>query len=97
MPRRAMMVLAVVVGAACQSFGTTRSSVDDGSITAAVKAKLVAERMTNITRVDVDTIEGTVYLSGIVDSPSQRATAEALARQVAGVKSVVNNLQIQKK
>jgi osmotically-inducible protein OsmY len=37
-----------------------------------------------------------VTLNGIVESADQKAKAEQLARQVGGVKSVKNNLQVQK-
>jgi osmotically-inducible protein OsmY len=95
---RFVLFLVLATCAGCQSMGATPGkSIDDASITASVKSKLVAQKMTNLTRVDVDTNKGTVYLNGIVDSPDQKATAEALARQVTGVKSVVNNLQVLKK
>jgi osmotically-inducible protein OsmY len=51
----------------------------------------------NLTRVDVDSNKGTVYLTGAVDSAEQQARAEQLAWQATGVKSVVNNLQVQNK
>jgi osmotically-inducible protein OsmY len=95
---RLALFLALATCAGCQSMGATSGKpIDDASITASVKSKLVAEKLTNLTRVDVDTNRGTVYLNGIVDSPGHKATAEALARQVTGVKSVVNNLQVLKK
>jgi hyperosmotically inducible periplasmic protein len=47
--------------------------------------------------VDVDTNNGTVYLNGTVETPDQKTRAEQLAWQAKGVKSVVNNLQVQKK
>jgi osmotically-inducible protein OsmY len=62
-----------------------------------VKAKLVADKPTNLTRVDVDTNHGTVYLNGSVESAEQKAHAEQLAWQASGVKSVVNNLQVVQK
>jgi len=84
---------------ACQSMTgkSTGTSVDDATITASVKSKLVADRPANLTRVDVDTNNGTVYLNGTVESPDQKTRAEQLAWQAKGVKSVVNNLQVQKK
>ena len=51
----------------------------------------------NLTRVDVDTNRRTVYLNGTVDTPEQKAKAEQLAWQSKGVKSVVNNLQVQQR
>ena len=92
-----LVALAVAVG--CQSL-TRRggeASMDDAAITASVKTRLVAEKATNLTRVDVDTNRGTVYLTGAVDSVEQRARAEQFAWQVKGVKHVVNNLQATQK
>jgi len=40
----------------------------------------------------VQTINGVVYLSGIVDTDLERRNAEAIALKVSGVKDVVNNL-----
>jgi hyperosmotically inducible protein len=95
----AMLLVLVMAFAACQS-ATGKSAgtnVDDAGITASVKSKLVADKAANLTRVDVDTNNGTVYLNGTVESPEQKSRAEQLARQANGVRSVVNNLQVQKK
>jgi hyperosmotically inducible periplasmic protein len=62
---------------------------------ARVKAKLVADKATNLTRVDVDTTNRVVSLNGIVQSRKQKNRAEQLAMQVDGVREVKNNLQIQ--
>jgi hyperosmotically inducible periplasmic protein len=95
----AVLLILVAVAAGCRSVtgksaGTT---VDDATITASVKSKLVADKASNLTRVDVDTNNGTVYLNGTVDSAEQKSRAEQLAWQAQGVKSVVNNLQVQKR
>jgi hyperosmotically inducible protein len=98
--RHVAVLLAIVLTmAACQSMTgkTVGQNVDDATITASVKSKLVAEKAGNLTRVDVDTNNGTVYLNGTVESPEQKTRAEQLAWQAKGVKSVVNNLQVQKK
>ena len=95
----AVLLVLVMTMAGCESMTgkSAGTNVDDATITASVKSKLVADRAANLTRVDVDTNSGTVYLNGTVDSPEQKARAEQLARQAQGVKSVVNNLQVQKK
>jgi osmotically-inducible protein OsmY len=49
-----------------------------------------------LTRIDVDTNGGVVALNGTVESADQRARAEEIARRVSGVKSVINNLQVQR-
>jgi hyperosmotically inducible protein len=95
-----MVILALVLlTTACQSTTgkTAGTSVDDATITASVKSRLVADKPANLTRVDVDTNNGTVYLNGTVESPDQKVRAEQLAWQAKGVKTVVNNLQVQKK
>ncbi len=91
-----VLVVVMVLAAACQSMTgkTAGTNIDDASITASVKTKLVADRASNLTRVDVDTNNGTVYLNGTVDTPEQRARAEQLAWRASGVRTVVNNLQL---
>jgi hyperosmotically inducible periplasmic protein len=93
-----MLTIALTLGA-CQSMTgkSAGTNVDDATITASVKSKLVGDKPANLTRVDVDTNSGTVYLNGTVETPDQKARAEQLAWQAKGVKSVVNNLQVQKK
>ncbi len=51
----------------------------------------------NLTRVSVRTVDGTVYLTGIVDSPEQQARAVEIASRVPGVKNVVNQVQVAQK
>jgi hyperosmotically inducible protein len=94
-----MLLVLVITATACQSMTgrSTGTNIDDAGITASVKSKLVADKAANLTRVDVDTNNGTVYLNGTVESPEQRSRAEQLAWQANGVRSVVNNLQVQKK
>ena len=89
-----VVVLTLAVGCQTTTGKSAGTVVDDTSITASVKAKLVADKPANLTRVDVDTNNGTVYLNGVVDTPEHRARAEQLALQASGVKTVVNNLQV---
>jgi hyperosmotically inducible periplasmic protein len=100
--RYALRSLSVVVLVAfalvgCQSMTgkTAGETVDDASITAAVKTKLAGEKMSTLTRIDVDTNKGTVYLNGNVENAAMKVRAADLARQVKGVKDVVNNLKVQ--
>ena len=95
----ALLLMIVSLASACQSLTgkTVGTNIDDTTITASVKTKLVADKPTNLTRVDVDTNNGTVYLNGAVDSAEQKARAEQLAWQANGVKGVVNNLQVLKR
>lgn len=97
-PLSMVLVAVVAVAVGCQSLTgkSAGTNVDDGAITATVKTKLVADKPANLTRVDVDTNRGTVYLHGSVETAEQKARAEQLAWQASGVKSVVNNLQVVK-
>jgi phage terminase large subunit GpA-like protein len=92
------VILGAVVLAGCQTTTgrTAGAVVDDSSTTAAVKSKLVADRPANLTAVGVDTVNGVVYLTGVVDTPEQRIRAEQLAWQSAGARQVVNNIQVQR-
>ena len=90
-----VMVVAVTAGCTSMTGKTAGENVDDASITASVKTKLAAEKPATLTKVDVDTNKGTVYLTGNVENAVIKARATDLARQVAGVREVVNNLKIQ--
>jgi len=93
-----LTVLAVMmVLAACQSTTgkTLGENIDDTGITTAVKAKLAAEKVSTLTRIDVDTNQGVVALNGTVKTVEDKVRAEQIARQVKGVRDVVNNLRIQ--
>lgn len=94
-----LLIVLVVAAAGCQAMSgrTAGETIDDAGITASVKSKLVADKMSSLTRVDVDTNSGSVYLNGTVDTVEQKTRAEQLAWQARGVKTVVNNLQVQKR
>ena len=93
----ALVTVAVLAGCGTLTGKSAGTNADDATITASVKSKLVADKAGNLTRVDVDTNNRTVYLNGTVDSAEQKARAEQLAWQAQGVKSVVNNLQVHKR
>jgi osmotically-inducible protein OsmY len=93
----ALAFLMSITGCTSTTGQTAGQYVDDSTITASVKAKLVADKLANFTRVDVDTTNKVVSLNGIVETPDQKMRAEQLAMQVSGVNRVENHLQIQKK
>lgn len=67
---------------------------DDAMLTAAVKAKMVADSPATAAAISVGTTEGVVTLTGAVDSDAVKAKAEQLAKSVEGVKSVTNNITV---
>jgi hyperosmotically inducible protein len=81
-------------GCAALTGKTAGRNIDDATISATVKTNLAAERAVTLTKIDVDTTEGVVYLNGVVDSVAMKQRAAEIAQQVSGVKRVVNNLQI---
>jgi hyperosmotically inducible protein len=74
----------------------TEQVVDDSVITAKVKAALAGDPRTKAHQVNVETHEGAVQLSGFVDSAEAKSTAGELARSVAQVRSVDNQLDVKK-
>ena len=69
-------------------------TINDATITARIKAKLLADSITGTT---VDTTGGVVTLTGAVSSADQRARAEKHAQETEGVKSVKNELVVKNK
>lgn len=73
---------------------TVGQVVDDGVVTATVKAKLVEDPVTKAHQVNVETQKGVVQLTGFVDSTTAKARATELARSVDGVALVRNDIEI---
>ena len=91
-----VVMLAMLTFAACStgSGRTVGENFDDASITAQVKARLAGEKVSTLTKVDVDTTHRTVYLHGVVDSEELRQRAYSIAWSVKGVNGVINNLTV---
>jgi hyperosmotically inducible protein len=73
---------------------TAGESIDDGMITAKVKAALIGDSRTKAHQIDVTTREGIVQLGGFVDSASAKSAAAEVAESVDGVRSVQNGLNV---
>src|SRR3990172_1206386 len=82
----------------CQAMSGEKmgEGMDDSYITGSVKTKLASDKLVSLTRVEVETNNGIVYLTGQVETAEQRSHIGSLASQVSGVKRVVNNLQVRK-
>lgn len=89
------LVMLSLVGCQSTTGKTAGQTIDDASITTAVQAKLSSDRLSNFSRIDVDTERGVVTLNGVVKSAEQKMRVVELTRGVAGVRTVNNNLQIQ--
>jgi hyperosmotically inducible periplasmic protein len=66
--------------------------VDDAGITAAVKARFVEDKSVDAVAISVETLNGTVQLSGFAKTEKEKMQAESIARDVKGVKSVRNGI-----
>jgi hyperosmotically inducible periplasmic protein len=76
--------------------GCERRSASDTTITTAVKNKLAADPTTSAVRIDVDTSNGVVTLSGNVPTTAEKSEAERIARNTQGVTQVVNNISVER-
>jgi hyperosmotically inducible protein len=73
---------------------TAGAYVDDAAITTAVKAKYVEDKTVAATAISVETLNGTVQLSGFAKSQAEKDKAEALARGVKNVRAVRNDIAV---
>ena len=93
----ALLAGATLVGTGCSVMRGQESVgayVDDTAITTAVKAKFVEDKTVDAGAIKVETLNGTVALSGFAKSSAERAQAEQLARNTKGVREVRNNLTV---
>lgn len=91
--RSLLQIVALLMGLslmlACQK------GASDAQIAGQVKSNLSADTTVAPRNIDVQSQNGVVTLSGAVQSDAERAAAASDAARVAGVKTVVNNLQVQ--
>ncbi len=73
---------------------TVGAYVDDTAITSSVKARFLNNKDVDGTSIRVETLNGTVMLSGFAKSALEKNTAENIARNVNGVKMVKNEIAI---
>ena len=76
---------------------TASSSTSNAMLTGKVKSALAADvGLSTVTTIDVDSDNGVVTLKGRVDSTDKKAKAEDIAKKVEGVRSVKNELRVEK-
>ena len=93
----AAMAAAVLISAGCavsRDQQTTGAYIDDATITTQVKSRMLDNPNVAGTSISVETLNGTVMLSGFAKSTAERDTAERIARDVNGVKSVKNQIAV---
>lgn len=67
-------------------------SVDDAGITTTVKSRMFEDKTVSGLSISVETLNGTVQLSGFAKTYTEKMQAETIARGVNNVKSVRNDI-----
>ena len=73
---------------------TVGAYVDDATITTQIKSRFVENKDVDASSIRVETLNGTVLLSGFAKNALEKGTAETIARKVNGVKAVRNEIAI---
>jgi osmotically-inducible protein OsmY len=68
--------------------------IDDAGITTLVKSRFFEDKDVAGSSISVETLKGTVMLSGFAKSTLERNKAETIARGVSGVTSVRNEISV---
>ena len=73
---------------------TVGAYVDDTAITTSIKTRFVNNRDVDAASIKVETLNGTVLLSGFAKNNTESSTAESIARATSGVRSVRNEITV---
>ncbi len=73
---------------------TVGAYIDDTAITTAVKAHFLENKVVDGTSIKVETLNGTVMLSGFAKNSAEKSTAESIAMHTKGVKMVKNEIAV---
>jgi len=71
-----------------------KTTLEDGALTAKIKSKMALDDTIQFTRIDVDTANRVVTLTGTVETDAQRQRALQLARETDGVQKVVDRIKV---
>lgn len=73
---------------------TVGAYIDDAAITSTVKTRFIESKEVDAASIKVETLKGTVMLSGFAKNATEKSQAQVIARGVSGVKSVENGIAI---
>lgn len=93
----ALMAVAAITTTGCavtRGQETVGAYIDDSAITATIKSRFVENKTVDAAAISVETLNGTVMLSGFAKNATEKSTAESIARGVSGVKSVKNEIAV---
>ncbi len=91
--KRLTAKILLVLALAAMVFGADK--IDDNYLYDSVRTKLASDVTVKGGAIEVEVKAGVVTLKGRVQEQKQKTKAESLAKKVKGVKSVVNDIQIQ--
>lgn len=77
-----------------QAADYTMRAIEDGRLTAKIKAKMALDDSVKALNLDLDTKDSIVTVKGEVRSEAERQRALTLARETAGVKQVIDQLRL---
>lgn len=90
----AIVLLSTAGCAVTRGQETVGAYVDDATMTTQIKSRFVENKQVDAASIHVETLKGTVMLSGFAKNATEKRTAESIARGVNGVKSVKNEIAI---
>lgn len=90
----ALVLLSTAGCAVSRGQETVGAYVDDATITTKIKARFIDNKDVDASAISVETLNGTVMLSGFAKNMTEKSMAEKLAREVSGVKQVKNEIAI---
>lgn len=68
--------------------------IDDATITSQVKSRFIENKQVDAAAISVETMKGTVMLSGFAKNYTEKVTAGDIARAVKGVTMVKNEIAV---
>ncbi len=91
----AAVTLAVTSGCAVtRGQESVGAYIDDAAITTAVKGRFVDNSSVDAASIKVETLNGTVMLSGFAKNAAEKKVAEDVTWKVNGVKAVKNQITV---
>ena len=92
-----MTAIALLTASGCavtRGQETVGAYVDDATMTTQIKSRFVENKQVDAASIHVETLNGTVLLSGFAKDATEKMTAESIARKVNGVRSVRNEIAV---
>lgn len=90
----ALLIISASGCAVSRGQETMGAYIDDAGITTLVKARMAESKLVSASSISVETLNGSVMLSGFAKNTVEKSEAERIARGVNNVKSVKNEIAV---